>query len=538
MIMSNDYEFNQVFYHDLNPVSADAFNDLMPGLFLGPGDGNSCVEVMIPSPGSTRVEGCDDALRARQCQSQGPLTKGQKLDRELDNFSKRVDVSVLPDRRASRVVLVQEIEDLQHYVAKTDELQLFFIHQLNSYSPLTITHELFETLLYEQRVPPCFKDYVLYMGEREREVEIAPPRPRRIPPRSPTSDGDVHALECMYGLRFIDLNGRGNPHQPTSRWSLRQTAVYSRPRPSGNEGIWIFVTPSSLTKHRLKELFNNQPRGSPSNPFTVHLLLLETAIANWRPYLVDLAAETDQHAAQSLGASQDDEGPISMAECGERQELMLLDEKMLNAELVIKATTNTVQYLLEFHRSTQKLEVEQRVVNDDFIAFVLLDQLHELDLNSLRVEALRARLQGITNLVSSFLDLNSGFALQGLAKESRKENEEMRHLSERMHELTKKSTQDAAAVKVLTILTLIYLPATVVSNFFSTSFVDSQTSPGGSSHLVVSNEWWILVAVAVPLTLLTLYIWYVWMRIQAYGKYPWWWPRRRNAPRNRSEEKV
>jgi uncharacterized membrane protein YwaF len=107
-----------------------------------------------------------------------------------------------------------------------------------------------------------------------------------------------------------------------------------------------------------------------------------------------------------------------------------------------------------------------------------------------------------------------------------------------MHELTKKSTQDAAAVKVLTILTLIYLPATVVSNFFSTSFVDSQTSPGGSSHLVVSNEWWILVAVAVPLTLLTLYIWYVWMRIQAYGKYPWWWPRRRNALRNRSEEKV
>lgn len=32
-----------------------------------------------------------------------------------------------------------------------------------------------------------------------------------------------------------------------------------------------------------------------------------------------------------------------------------------------------------------------------------------------------------------------------------------------MRELTEKSTKDAAAVKVLTIITLIYLPATVVS---------------------------------------------------------------------------
>ena len=32
-----------------------------------------------------------------------------------------------------------------------------------------------------------------------------------------------------------------------------------------------------------------------------------------------------------------------------------------------------------------------------------------------------------------------------------------------MRKLTEKSTQDAAAVKVLTMITLVYLPATVVS---------------------------------------------------------------------------
>lgn len=162
-----------------------------------------------------------------------------------------------------------------------------------------------------------------------------------------------------------------------------------------------------------------------------------------------------------------------------------------------------------------------------FIVSGFMEQLKELDTLILRVDPLRARLQGITSLVSSFLEPNNGFALQSLAKDSGRENEEMRKLSERMHALTEKGTQDAAAIKVLTILTLIYLPATVVSNFFSTSFVNLQTSPGMSNHVVVSSDWWIFVAASVPLTLFTLYTWWVWTRIKAYNRYPLWWIGRR-----------
>lgn len=58
--------------------------------------------------------------------------------------------------------------------------------------------------------------------------------------------------------------------------------------------------------------------------------------------------------------------------------------------------------------------------------------------------------------LSSLLDHGNGFSLKQLAEEARKENITMR-------QLTEKSTKDAASVKVLTIITLIYLPATVVS---------------------------------------------------------------------------
>lgn len=66
--------------------------------------------------------------------------------------------------------------------------------------------------------------------------------------------------------------------------------------------------------------------------------------------------------------------------------------------------------------------------------------------------------------LSSLLDLGNGFSLKQLAKEARKENIAMR-------QLTEKGTGDAAAVKVLTIITLIYLPATVVSVRLFLAFV-------------------------------------------------------------------
>ena len=105
-----------------------------------------------------------------------------------------------------------------------------------------------------------------------------------------------------------------------------------------------------------------------------------------------------------------------------------------------------------------------------------------------------------------------------------------------MRKLTEKSTHDAAAVKVLTMITLIYLPATVVSvsklgynelritrqlltllqNFFSTQFVGQEQGVGGSNKVIVSSNAWLFAAVSVPLTLVTLAVWWLWVRFQAY----------------------
>ncbi|KKY17025.1 hypothetical protein UCRPC4_g05751 [Phaeomoniella chlamydospora] len=255
----------------------------------------------------------------------------------------------------------------------------------------------------------------------------------------------------------------------------------------------------------------------PMTMLEIQILILDNAISNWRPYLLDLQAESDLHVAAILGATPDDSGPIRMSNAGERQSLMVLDGKVLNSLAAVKHTKEVVSALSAAYNSASEGSTSSNNIN-----IALSEKLSDLDILSLKLQTMRTTIQGISNLVSNFLDLNSGYALQELARESRRENEEMRKLSERMHRLAEKSTQDAASVKVLTILTLIYLPATVVSNFFSTSFVGT----GSNEHIFVTPDWWIFLVAAVALTAFTLYVWWVWMNIQVHRKYPWWWARK------------
>lgn len=58
--------------------------------------------------------------------------------------------------------------------------------------------------------------------------------------------------------------------------------------------------------------------------------------------------------------------------------------------------------------------------------------------------------------MSDLLEYENAFALKNLAEESQNE-------SKSMYFLTERSTKDAAAVKILTIITLVYLPTTIVA---------------------------------------------------------------------------
>src|SRR5215470_9651291 len=90
--------------------------------------------------------------------------------------------------------------------------------------------------------------------------------------------------------------------------------------------------------------------------------------------------------------------------------------------------------------------------------------------------------------------------------------------------IQERSAKDAAAVKVLTVIGLIYLPTTIVAvgcyllsqlstqakgpkNFFSTQFVSTDSS----GDMRISRKVWLLAAIAIPLTVATFVTWGIWV---------------------------
>ena len=72
--------------------------------------------------------------------------------------------------------------------------------------------------------------------------------------------------------------------------------------------------------------------------------------------------------------------------------------------------------------------------------------------------------------------------------------------------------QDSYAMKTIAVLTMFFLPATFISSLLGTNLFVLDTSGNGKAKLIVSELWWIYLVSAVPLTLFTLFVWWLYLQ--------------------------
>ena len=89
---------------------------------------------------------------------------------------------------------------------------------------------------------------------------------------------------------------------------------------------------------------------------------------------------------------------------------------------------------------------------------------------------------------------------------------ESTQIAKRSASIAYETRRDSAAMKTIATLTMLYLPATFVSSLFGTNFFALSTNGRGNPVFVVSELWWMYLVSAVPLTLLNLFVWRVWLR--------------------------
>lgn len=66
--------------------------------------------------------------------------------------------------------------------------------------------------------------------------------------------------------------------------------------------------------------------------------------------------------------------------------------------------------------------------------------------------------------------------------------------------ITRVSHEDNRSLRIIQILTIVFLPASLLASIFGMGFFSTQPGDDGGVVFLVSHKWWIYLAVSVPLT--------------------------------------
>ncbi|KAF2797930.1 hypothetical protein K505DRAFT_126262 [Melanomma pulvis-pyrius CBS 109.77] len=414
-----------------------------------------------------------------------------------------------------------DLGKLSGFIRHTNEnFRVFYLRQRHSHSRIKVTKEIFEQLLRSCHVFPRFNEYIIGFGLKNSESEIGPP-PLKFRPLCNSNSNSYQGFECSYILRYVEFTNRSGGKDP---WSLRQFAIYHRFKPKSDHrcSTWILVGASQRTEVRLDHYTRSIDDLTGTNPFELHVIFLDTAIASWRPYLVDLTQKVTHQSNKAVGITigSDDGDDFITIELEDHQELKQIEDKIADLILCLDSTSDTVSTFMDMYdqfrdnrddEPSLKTSSHKSAYGSDAVVFALKEKFKEIAYTRRKAEALLSKVQNTRTLISSLLERQSGHninqqisALHSLEQQGQVENTIMREIAE-------KNSRDSSSMRVLTIITMIYLPCTIVSNFYSTQFVKQNDLLSGGTQLEYTQNSWLFFAISVPLTVLTILVWYLWV---------------------------
>ncbi|GFF67074.1 hypothetical protein IFM61392_03858 [Aspergillus lentulus] len=448
-------------------------------------------------------------------------THNNRPQLELTSIFKSRDIngrwSVRPESpvKINGISELRQVEETDNYASSC--IQIYTVRHLRSWTTLDISYETIEHLLAAHNVFDHFWRCILTFGIKFQENEYD------FPPFRANNEQNTHSRvdELAYVIRRVEPN-----NSPTDRgvcpWSIRQTGVYHKmvyPNRHSqfsirSTSVFILIAPSHAAEksiaYRLPE--NVSQDDTCRQDFLIHECIVRDSLKGWMDYQAWLEAESKQIANRVLvldilqrGKNGEPRSIYVSAE--DRQRLKQLEDYITDMLVILQTMVDSISRIgkaCRRHCQTSCNGPGSCLCSHEIEGFEECAAEAQTSLN--RAKVLRERVQSTEQLclhLSDLLAYEEAAALTQLAYASRIESEEMVKLAAR-------SARDAAAVKVLTIIGLVYLPTTIVSNFFSTEFVHLNDK----GNLQISHQVWILAVVSLPLTVLTVIAWWLCDRYQ------------------------
>ncbi|KAL9632499.1 MAG: hypothetical protein Q9164_005280 [Protoblastenia rupestris] len=151
------------------------------------------------------------------------------------------------------------------------------------------------------------------------------------------------------------------------------------------------------------------------------------------------------------------------------QDIQDIEERACEAVLVLKLNQSVIRQLADFYRSIfDNKELPEVIIKNCRVAMVRFDRrVHglEKDMNSqtLRIETLMRLIGDRKTLLYGLLDFQNTQASKTLALQSRKSTKNMEVMTTDMSEIARKTKTETVSMKIITLVTLFFLPGTFIS---------------------------------------------------------------------------
>ncbi|KAM0121518.1 hypothetical protein ACP6JC_001686 [Aspergillus fumigatus] len=385
----------------------------------------------------------------------------------LASQSEESDVYVFESTRES-VHSFKNSELFEAHIAHTPkpEARIVSICCRNSLRPLGITEKAMRTLMSQYDIDSSFFDLVVSFGDKPQSSDAGhggmnvkqgengaygtPPLVRL----GDVSRANFADMQYLFTYAEDDNKGRG-----TVPWRIRQVCVFHRYDPSNSGNLWILLhaTPQSKLQRQIEQTLSTSPAALLGEWSSIHLLVLSTYLNGWRWCIRNLGDEIEKTVDIALTLD------LSKPRTGDHKGGLtyLLKQQYLGDRLVPVASRIGVA-LTTLHRLEQinSFFHSRRLSSDEefqSVAGHLTYYITSLEGHLQSVNVLERKVRGISDLLAVALTVENQAVTIDI-------NNKMLDLNNKLVKLTNKSLDGNATVRIVTLVTLIYLPASFVSS--------------------------------------------------------------------------
>lgn len=375
---------------------------------------------------------------------------------------------------------------------KPKEILFIVIQQRYSWDKLPITESMLWELLSTFSVFPGFFDMLHLFGEKISDIEEDFVVFHRHIARGCAGP---ESLEILHNYKYPAV--RPDYQSPDKQtWVLRKIGLYSRYRPADQTTTWVLLLPGKgRFMDRIETALQKHLSADRAHDMEIRLSLLRTAGMEWNAYMNFLEIEFKELDQKVFLWRPDVKHPLekepdAMLEMPDTQRIQRFKVKLHDLELSLDLNDANLQALkrslLEFRNDAgDGYMTAAQWMKYDRELFEIHDQIMQ---HKTRVKHLIRCVEGLFSLVCTLIPYM--FA--------RRENVMMLQLSE-------KGTQYAKSMKIITVLCMAFLPASLVAAIFGMGVF---TNPA----IGVGKLLGLFFAVTSGLCVLTYASWLLWDR--------------------------